>query len=104
MTIGGSIQNPLIILFNALSPQLYSGFKLTPTITMIVYGATGTILTGLIGKAFCALIIIIMSGQNILSTDFMGLYLFQYLGGNLIPEFLVYAAPMLGTASYFMTL
>lgn len=104
MTVGGSIQNPMLILFNALSPELYNNFKLTSTITLILYGATGTVLAGLIGKTFLGMVIIVVSSQSVLNTDFVGLYLFQYLAGNTIPEFLTYAAPMLGTASYFMTL
>lgn len=104
LTVGGTIQNPMIIIFNLLTPELYAGFSLKSTISAIVYGATGTIALGLIGKTFMAAIIIIFSSQNVLKTDFQQLYLYQYIFGQALVEFIYYLLPPLGTSAYFLTL
>ncbi|TNV81912.1 hypothetical protein FGO68_gene2538 [Halteria grandinella] len=104
LTIGGTIQNPMVVLFNALSPSLYNGFSLTSTIATIVHGTTGVIMAGHMGKTFLAAVIIVFSGQDVLDNNFMALYMSQYFFSTAVPEFIQYAVPALATSSYFTTL
>lgn len=103
MYIGGSLQNPLIILFNYMSPTTYKSFALTSTIALAVHGTSATLILASLGKIVLAFVVVVFANQQILNTDFMSHYLVSFIFGSWIPQFMTLVVPALGTSSYFLS-